>query len=105
MDDEHLEFHSPSDDDDNNDLFPEDNRERLIITDPSAPLSVGGPAPVVISGHWPGQDRHGENIFDGDTAPVATLAVGLAPLGCGHRTMDERPLMGHQQTNASWLGR
>ena len=68
--------------------------DELLIKDPSAPVVVGGPAPVVISGHRPGEDRHGENIFDGDTAPVVPLAVGLAPLGSGHRAMDENPLRG-----------
>ena len=95
---------SPSDDDNNDDLFPEDSRKKLIITDPSAPLVVGGPAPVVIRGHRPGEDRHGENIFDGGTAPVVPLAVGLAPLVSGHRAMDECPLHG-AQANVWDLGR
>ena len=87
---------SPSDDDNNNDLYPEDNREKLIITDPSAPLVVGGLAPVVISGHRLREEQHGENMTYGDTAPVAPLAVGLAPLVSGHTAMEERPLRGHQ---------
>ena len=94
VDNEHHEFYNPSDDDNIDDLFPEDNREKLINTDPSAPLVVGGLAPVVISGHRPGEDRPGENIFDGGIAPVAPLAVGLAPLGSGHWAMEESPPRG-----------
>ena len=44
-----------SDDDDNNDLFPNDHCDENIIKYPSAPLVVGGLAPVVISGHRPGR--------------------------------------------------
>ena len=61
-----------------------------------APLIVGGPAPVVISGHRAGEEEHGENMIDGGTAAVGPPAVGLAPLVSGHRTMDGRPLRGAQ---------
>ena len=46
---------SVSDDDDNNDRFPSDHCDTQLIEDPSAPLVVGGPASVVISGHRPGR--------------------------------------------------
>ena len=85
---------SPSDDDNNHDLFPEDNREKLIITDPSARLVVGGPAPVVISGHRPGEDRHGENIFDGAITPVAPLAVGSRRSAVGTGPWTKIPCVG-----------
>ena len=33
-------------------------------------------------------------MIDNDSSPVEPLAVGLAPLGSGHRAMDERPSRG-----------
>ena len=71
--------------------------------DPSAPLVVGGLAPVVISGHRTGEEFE-NNTFDNIIAPVEPLAVGLAPLGSGHRTTDERPSRGAPATQCELTG-
>ena len=87
---------SPSDDDDNNDLFPQDHGDNNLIKIPSAPLGNGGLAltpQFVVSGHRPGEEgsplrEAGEKSFIKDIAPVAPLDVGrgLWASGIGPRT-------------------
>ena len=72
---------SPSDDDDNDDLFPEDHGDNDLIKNPSAPLGNGSPL-----------REAGEKSFIKNIAPVAPLVVGQGPMDIGHRRTEGRPL-------------
>ena len=59
---------------------------------------------MVISGHGAGEEDHGENMFDGGTAPVGPLTVGLTTLVSWHRAMDGSPLRGAPVTQSVEAG-
>jgi hypothetical protein len=91
---------SPSDNDDNDDLFPEDHGDNNLIKIPAAPLGNGGHAlrpQFVVAGYRPGEEESpllgaGEKSFIKDIAPVAPLDVGRGQWtsGIGPRTKDPR---------------